>query len=148
MIKNLPKRPHVFFSAFPLQLAAVAGVLAAFSAVLAHVPTVAVIVRGLLAVLVFALLGQLLSYLWHNLNALGQANTEHPHPDSAPQEADMAPAAATTLSATAIPTSPAGGLADLASPPLSPSLESPKAKLSSQVLPVSLAGQPPTTGKK
>jgi len=147
MIKNLPKRPHVFFSAFPLQLAAVAGVLAAFSAVLAHVPPVAVIVRGLLAVLVFALLGQLLSYLWHNLNALGQANTEHPHPDSAPQEADMAHAAATTLSATAIP-SPAGGLADLASPPLSPSLESPKAKLSSQVLPVSLAEQPPTTGKK
>ncbi|MGE3725003.1 MAG: hypothetical protein AB7I41_05605 [Candidatus Sericytochromatia bacterium] len=143
MIKNLPKNPHLFFSAFPLQLAAVAGVLAAFSAVLAHVPPVAVIVRGLLAVLVFALLGQLLSYLWQSLSALGQANTEHPIPDSA--EANTAHTAALPLSAKTIPASPAGSLADLAS--LSPSLESPKTKPASPVLPVSLAEQPPTTGK-
>ncbi len=141
----MKKKSGLTLSFFPLKLAAVAGVLTAFSALLAQVPAFTVIVRGLLAVLVFALFGQLLTYLWQSLNAMGQAKTEPPG-DAALQEPDPAHAAP-TLSTKAIPASQAGGQADLASP-LSHSLESPKTKLSAQVLPVSLAGQPPTTGIK
>ncbi len=140
----MKKNSGLSLSFFPLKLAAVAGVLTAFSALLAQVPPFTVIVRGLLAVLVFALFGQLLTYLWQSLNAMGQAKTETPS-DSALQEPDPAHAAP-TLSTKAIPASPAGGQAEAS--PLAHSLESPKAKLSAQVLPVSLAGQPPTTGIK
>lgn len=59
----------LFSPYFPLQLAAVAGVLSAFSALLAEIPPLTVIIRGLLAVVVFALLGQLLLSLWQNFSA-------------------------------------------------------------------------------
>jgi hypothetical protein len=138
----MKKKSGLSLSFFPLKLAAVAGVLTAFSALLAQVPPFTVIVRGLLAVLVFALFGQLLTYLWQSLDTMGQTKTGDP----ALQEPDTAHAAP-TLSTQAIPASPAVGQAADAYP-LSHSLESPKAKLSAQVLPVSLAGQPPTTGIK
>jgi hypothetical protein len=133
-------------SFFPLKLAAVAGVLTAFSALLAQVPPFTVIVRGLLAVLVFALFGQLLSYLWQSLSALGHAKTGSPDSENAPQELNTAPGTP-TVSTQAIPAYRSGGQADLSAPPLAHSLESPKAKPSSQVLPVTQAGQP-TTGIK
>lgn len=142
----MKKKSGLTLSFFPLKLAAVAGVLTAFSALLAQVPAFTVIVRGLLAVLVFALFGQLLTYLWQSLNAMGQAKTEPPG-DAALQEPDTAHGPP-TFSTQAIPAYPSGGLTDLSAPPLAHSLESPKAKPSSQVLPVSLAGQPPTTGIK
>ncbi|MBT9545670.1 MAG: hypothetical protein IV090_09795 [Candidatus Sericytochromatia bacterium] len=143
----MKKNASLSLSFFPLKLAAVAGVLTAFSALLAQVPAFTVIVRGLLAVLVFALFGQLLSYLWQSLNAMGQAKTESLS-ENAPEEPSTAHTAA-TLSTQTIPVYPSsGGQADLSALPPSHSLESPKTTLSSQILPVSLAGQPPTTGKK
>jgi hypothetical protein len=140
----MKKNSSLSLSFFPLKLAAVAGVLTAFSALLAQVPAFTVIVRGLLAVLVFALFGQLLSYLWQSLNAMGQAKTE-PLSESALEEPNAAHTSA-TLSTQTIPVYPSGGQADLSALPPSHSLESPKTTLSSQILPVSLAGQPPTTG--
>lgn len=129
------KNASLFLPFFPLQLAAIAGVLAAFSALLAQVPPVTVIVRTLLAVLVFALLGQLLDTLWQRFNTPSQVAP--PNPAETPESAEQT--ATDTLS---IPAYPAGAAVANALP-FSQSLESPKAQSQAQVVPLSSPISPP-----
>lgn len=57
-------------SSFPLQLSAVAGVLTALTALLVEVPPLIIIIRTLLAILVFAIFGQILLKIWQNVHNL------------------------------------------------------------------------------
>jgi hypothetical protein len=93
------KKTNLVFS--PLQLGAVAGVIATLAAILAQVPPITVIVRTLLAVLAFCLIGQVLLSVWQTLPSTQLSEDTPEHPLSA--ETETTEAAITAIQAQTLP---------------------------------------------